>query len=331
MSHKSRGTSCLVLIGTLLGTSSPNALAEPPGADRVADSTRTADSTAAGSPALQGDDAAPYRIDASKLDTPQWKAALDRLTSLEVVQNGYANVTLFRILLEGEPVATAQPDAAAEGRVVNGVRLSIPHATATPPAPAGEEVNLQISSTKLNTLDSYPGGGGMFRNAGHGDFILVEHINSTARRGGRDPVRIRSFTHHHADVWVPVPPRGQVGVLGDIVLTAAKAEELGRIVADVRGDHPAKHLQVGTITVGGPYGRRYQFGEDRVGGTGLLAPGVYNVLLPDFSMTDSRFEVRVEPGKVTYLLFDAKTPKTAELVKQELVGFESDSPLARPR
>lgn len=274
-----------------------------------------------------------FEVDTTKLDTRAWKHAIERLTSVPAVQQGATSVTLLRVLLEGSEAPLQQQPTDAEQPTVNGVELFIAGASVKAAQPERKVVNVQLTSTKLNTLDSFPGGGGMYRNAGHGDFILVEHINSTRRRGGRDPVQVRSFTHHHADLWVTVPPRGQVGVLGDVVLKRATPSELGRIVADVRGRPTAQNLQVGAITVGGPYGRSYKLSEGGLGGTDLLAPGVYNVLLPDFDRSKSRWEVVVPPGGVAYLLFAAQSTSQVNLIQKQNITLTLDpgSPVARPR
>lgn len=218
-------------------------------------------------------------------------------------------------------------------RSVNGVRLFFPESFGEPvlnpnvPSQPTKTDIVQVTSTKVVSLQELSGGG-VFRELANGDFILIEHINSTRRVDGRDPVRIGSFTHHVADFMVPVPPRGQLGILGDVVLSRPQPEAMGRIELDLRfvGDawksvspQPKYQLQLGPCVVGGAYGVTREFNHDYQCDTGLLPPGEYKLLLPDFDMVKSRWTVTVKPGQVTRLRFEASSPKVVQLAEESRI------------
>jgi hypothetical protein len=71
--------------------------------------------------------------------------------------------------------------------------------------------------------------------------------------------------------------------------------------------------------VGGPYGRTYKFNNDGVCETGLLPPGTYEILLPDFDVVKSRWTVRVEAGRTTRLQFTARSQKVVEKSHEETI------------
>ena len=260
------------------------------------------------------------RVDTSTVGDPAWRRAIESITATPAIKSGRTPVTLVRVILEGDPPVEAT-EPSPELPSVNGVRIritgpggvSIDIVGQQPDAPSNVQTPrapIQVRSTKLNELSSFPQGGGMFRELGSGDFVIVEHINSTARRGGKDPVHIRTASHGQIDLWVPVPPRGELGVYGDVILPRIESSQMGRIVADIRspnGVSPrAQRLEVGLVTVGGPYGQRFEMTHDHVAVTGLLAPGRYPILLPTDETPGTRtnrWEVTIEPGGVTYLTF----------------------------
>lgn len=264
-----------------------------------------------------------YKADLSKLDSPEWKGAIERITSTPGFKAGHANATLLRVILEGDEPPALVDATQLEGPTVNGVKVRI-----TGPGGAAVSIDLGGSSSveprphlegrapiaaqsiKLNSLDMFPGGGGMFRDLNSGDFLIVEHINSSRRRGGKDPLEIKTATHGQLEAWIPVPARGELGVYGDIVLPRIDPKLRGRIVADVRspdGVRPRPEvLSVGLVTVGGMYGDSFKMNADHVATSGLLGPGVYPVLLPTAETSGTptnRWPVRVEPGSITYLTF----------------------------
>ena len=241
------------------------------------------------------------------------------------------------ILPRNEDIATTSPavraisvtaPAAESSRVINGVRLFFPETVSepTPKAvalPAKTDI-VQVTSTKVVSLEELSGGG-IFRELANGDFILIEHINSTRRKDNRDPVRVGSFTHHDAEFLVPVPPRGQLGILGDAILSRPQPESMGKIELDLRLVGPewkntapqAKYqLQLGPCVVGGVYGVTREFNHDYQCDTGLLPPGEYHLLLSDFDMVKSRWTVTIKPGQVTHLRFEASSPKVVKLTEE---------------
>jgi hypothetical protein len=268
-------------------------------------------------------DSLKYRVDLSKLESPEWKETIDRITVTPGFKAGHSSATVLRVILEGaEPLISADA-APSEGPTVNGVKIRItgPGGTSvsidlgedqpavSPPSMRGR-VPISAQSIKLNSLDMFPGGGGMFRDLNSGDFLIVEHINSSRRRGGKDPVDIKTTTHGQIKLWIPVPARGELGVYGDVILPKIDPSLLGRIVADVRspeGIQPRPEmLSVGLVTVGGVYGDGFKMNADHVATSGLLGPGVYPVLLPTAETAGTptnRWHIRVEPGSITYLTF----------------------------
>jgi hypothetical protein len=233
---------------------------------------------------------------------------------------------------------------AESSRAVNGVRLFFPEAVGEPtprisppprisPLPTKQDI-VQVTSTKVVSLEELSGGG-MFRELANGDFILIEHINSTRRTEGRDPLRIGSFTHHEADFLVPVPPRGQLGILGDVILSRPQPESMGKIELDLRfvGNEWKTHkplskyrLQLGPCVVDGPYGVTREFNHDYQCDTGLLPPGEYNLLLADFDVVKSRWTVTIKPGQITRIRFEARSPKIVRLTEETWMKRPDHSP-----
>ncbi len=226
---------------------------------------------------------AAFRIDLS-VDTPEWGRMIAAAHELPPIRQGQARMTLMRVVLEkGEPGAL-----------------------------------IQLIGPKLIVLGRSPAGGA-YAQIESGDFVLVDHVNSTYRRDGRDAVEIASFTHRRAALRIEVPPRRTVAVLGDVILSACPAEEKGRIVATVTplaaGPLKLDQLRVGPVAVGGPYGKAFPCQADRTCDTGPVAPGSYKILLPDFDMKTSRWTVDVAPGEVTRLRFVARSQETVEKVE----------------
>ncbi len=218
------------------------------------------------------------QIDLSTVNSTPWRDAIRQATQRRVG----SPITLMRVMLEG---VDAGSDSSGK---------------------------IQLISIKLNNLDHFPqGGGGMYRETLPGGFVIVEHINSTLRNDNRDPVTIASFTHNHTKLWVPVPPSGQLGILGDVILSRPETASLGRIVVTVRRDTQQqiklRRCQVGTIAVGGRYGQSFEFDPDGVCTIDQLAPGTYRLLLPDFDIRKSRWEVTVKPSTTTQLTFTAQS------------------------
>jgi hypothetical protein len=212
-----------------------------------------------------------YVVDRASLDTSVWREALERARELPPIRAGTGRLTLLRIFLE---------DAA--------------------PAEL-----LQAESVRLRALHQ-EFGGGRYQQLGSGDFVVMEHVDSAQRRGGRDPLRIGALGHGRSELWVPVPRKGQVGVLGDVVLARAPETTLGEIRARVevgpQGRRPTRFV-VGPVTVGGPYGESFRCNAEGLCSTSPLAPGTYRVLFPEFDPVRSRWTVEVAAGQTTDLHF----------------------------
>ncbi len=226
-----------------------------------------------------------FRIDSTQTTTPEWQQMIARCEDLPRIRAGHGEVTLMRVVLE-------EGDADAP---------------------------VQMMGTKL-VLPKRGTGGGRYLQIRNGDFALLDHINSARRREGKDPVEIGNFTHYPATIWVTVPPRGTLGVLGDVVLSPVPEQEMGRIVATVdfadEGPLVTGQLRVGPVVVGGPYGRTFYFDSDRLAYSGRIAPGSYKILLPDFDMVKSRWTVDVSPGELTRLQFLARSQKDVEKIEE---------------
>ncbi len=221
--------------------------------------------------------------------TRQWRAMIAHARNLPSLRTGNGQLTLMRIVLkDGNPNAP-----------------------------------IQLTSTKL-VLPQDGSGGGLYQQIKNGDFILVEHINSARRKDDKDPVEIGSFTHHRATVLVDVPPRGKLGVLGDVILPPVPTEKMGRIVAIAQSDSRrpinVRQFRIGPIAVGGPYGETLPFRLNVTADTGKIAPGTYKILAPDFDMVKSRWTVEVRPGEVTQLQFLAHSQREIEMVAEEHVA-----------
>jgi hypothetical protein len=285
------------------------------------------------------------QISFSELESPAWREAIRQASQHPAFQSGNGRLSLMRVMLEGVPPqngdAKTAEDAPADParRIVDGVTLFIPGGTQADRAerPADPEPSLrwkryeiQVTSTKVLSFDDFPNGGGAFREVRSGDFVLVEHINSSRRKDNRDPVRIAGFTHAHAALDVEVPPKGQLGIVGDVTLKSLLPQAMGRIVAVVDLEAPEtvnwNEMRIGPVAVGGSYGRSYEFTSHGVTGTSPLAPGTYEVLLPDFDMIESRWTVTVRPGQTTYLEFVATSSTNVRLRGQHTLSPSAQSP-----
>jgi hypothetical protein len=88
----------------------------------------------------------------------------------------------------------------------------------------GETIRGDI--TKLKELrPEYYGGGGQFRDVQSGEFLFIQHINSARRRNGSDPLVLKSTTRGTNTVWVPVPLRDRLGIVGNVVMKKASGND----------------------------------------------------------------------------------------------------------
>ena len=223
-----------------------------------------------------------FQIDQSNLGSPEWRSAIERAKK-HVGGRGY--YTLMRVILEN-----AKP-----------------------------EERIQAQATKLKQLtEKYYGGGGEYRVVKSGGFIFFQHINSTRRQDGRDPVTVGALAHGRTRLWVNVPSNGTLGVLGDVILRRYPVEEMGRLVTTIELPPGVKatRLVLGPIVVGGPYGNKFEVEEGGRCDTGRLAPGKYKTLFPEFDMRKSRWFVNIAPRTVTHVKFVAHSQNELEKIEE---------------
>ena len=274
------------------------------------------------------------RGDLSKLNSAVWQTAIAKATSYPPLAAGHGKITLLRVLFEDEDSSQfKQPDSPGKP-TVNGIKLYIPglavdfkgsFTPGNPQRPAiGQGNTAQLTSTKLIGFSDFPNGGGMHREVHHGNFVMVEHINSTRRKGDKDPVKIESFFYRDTQIWVPVPPSGELGIFGDIVLRRTPSHQRGRIVAEIVGS-PGSNIKLGTLRVGSKEGGNlslnYKFSDQGLAASDLLSSGEYTIIIPAFGIAKSRWDAVVEPNKVTYLRFTADSQQQLQLAGKQTLEF----------
>jgi len=223
-----------------------------------------------------------FRIDQNDLGSPEWRSAIE-LAEKHVGGRGY--YTLMRVILED-----SRP-----------------------------EEKIQAQATKLKQLtEKYYGGGGEYRVVNSGGFIFFQHINSTRRQDGRDPVTVGAPAHGRTRLWADVPSNGTLGVLGDVILRRYPIEEMGRLVTTIEQPPGVKatRLVLGPVVVGGPYGNKFAIEEGGRCDTGRLAPGTYKILFPEFDMRKSRWFVNIAPRTVTHVKFVAHSQNELEKIEE---------------
>lgn len=272
-------------------------------------------------------------IDLSQLETPAWRKAIEQLTKRPGVQSGQVSLSVMRVILKGEPTSPApKPQAEQSADTVNGVRLFVlGRGPVMPPRANSREMakgaRIHATGCKLISLDPQDGGG-LYKQLKSGDFVVMDHIATDKRKDGRDPLQIGSWTHRHAELWVPVPPRGELGVLGDLVLERVNPEEMGGIIVEldtsaVPGE-AFKSMSVGPLFTGGAYGGAYKATEDGIAGTNRIAPGNYALAMPGISKEHGHIPVTVKPGETVYYRFRWNAERVLELVeRQSLVARNS--------
>jgi hypothetical protein len=230
-----------------------------------------------------------FRIDATVIAAPQWQEMIRRAKERPSIRSGQGQMTLMRVVLEE----------------------------------AGPNSVIQLTSTKLVKPKEGWGAGGLSRAIQSGDFIVVEHINSARRREGKDPVEIGTSTHYRPTLWVEVPPRGSLGVLGDVIVSRFPKEMMGRIVARIEPETKdrldIRRFLFGPAFAGGPYGEAVPFSSDHVCDTDLITPGSYMIVLPDFDRVKSLWTVSVSPGNVTHVRFQARSQQDVTKVEESVV------------
>ena len=224
-----------------------------------------------------------YVVDSSLLENDEWKKALNRAHRLPAVRTGSARFTLLRVWLET--------------------------------VKAGESI--QAAGGKLRILDQ-DSGGGRYQEFQSGSFVILEHIQSTARRGNQDSLEVGSLLHGTTQLWVEIPPPGTVTPLGDVVLLRSSASLRSQLVAGIevgaQGRSPTQ-IVIGPITVGGSYGTSFDCESAERCVAGPLAPGSYWLLFPEFDPLNSRSKFTIEPGTQTELQFRSISDKVIQRVR----------------
>jgi hypothetical protein len=288
-------------------------------------------------------DSEAVRIDVEPIAAEPWRREIDAVTKSRALQAGRP-LSLMRLTLEDE--VTAEPKASDANVTpppqVNGVPLFIPAGAPSrlvdglprrePGRFSKKAPWIQLGAVKLMTPEeTNNGGGGAFKEIENGQFVVLEHVNNSRRRDGRDCVQVGSMTHHQGELWIQVPPPGQLGIVGDVVLKRTPPAEMGRLVVEVI-DQSGKgvrvdNLLVGCVAVGGPYGARFPFVANGISATPQVSSGNYKVLLPDFDVAKSRWDVSISPGEVTYLRLSADSQQNLRFVEQKQIAFaDANSP-----
>jgi hypothetical protein len=222
------------------------------------------------------------RIDASVIQNPAWREAVERVGRGGWLRKGKGRATLLRV------------------RVADG----------------DAEEEIQLRGTKLRRPDE--GDGGTFAEFAPGSFVVYEHIASTARENGRDPLEIGSYAHGQHRLWLDVPEPHTLSLLGDVVLERTPAQMLGEIAIEIASGAVSgpNRARIGPVTAGGRYGRKLRIEASGVTRSGTLAPGRYTLVFPDFDPVSNRWKIDVAPGRVTELRFaprsEARIEKLAE-------------------
>jgi len=124
-----------------------------------------------------------YSIDRSTLESSEWKEAIRTSKSHMSKFGGY--YSLIPIILEN-------------------------------PRP---QETIRANITKIKKLTPpYHGGGLQFQNTGSREFVFVQHIMTARRRDGQDPLLLSSPRRGTNTVWISVPSKGVLGIVGDIHL-----------------------------------------------------------------------------------------------------------------
>jgi len=179
------------------------------------------------------------------------------------------------------------------------------------------DARVQLKAIKLKKLTSkYDGGGGTYRSERTGAFVLWQHIKSAVTKDGKDPLEVGAFGFGRETLWVDVPQAGTVQVLGDIVLETASPEARGSLQIDIDPNDikDARKLVIGPIVAGGPFGRSITI-EDGKCRIPELPAGTYKLLLPEFDVKKSRWDVTIKPRTTTHLMFVVES--ATEIVKAE--------------
>ncbi len=223
-----------------------------------------------------------FRIDTREVQSAAWLEAIAQASRQPSLRSRGGSMTLLRVLLEGDRSAT-----------------------------------VQLQAAKLKGLGE-SSGGGSHREASHGDFVLIEHIHASTRERGKDRLTLASLSHGRAEIRVAVPDADGLWVLGDVTLLEAPTAQKGTLEATIEANGVAGApqgiaMRLGPIAVGGRYGARIAF--DSLGRTRpiSLAPGSYEIAMPDFDAVTSRFRVELGPGERLRVHFRATSPRVVEI------------------
>ena len=212
-----------------------------------------------------------FAIDRSDLESPEWLAAIQDATQH---QRGKGQYTILRI--KTVDFTSSQPT--------------------------------QLTAVKLKELTPiYDGGGGLYRTAQNGEFVLWEHINTSRRTQNQDPIEVGHIESGKTTLWTGVPREGTLNVLGDIIVRPSPDRERSRLEISIEKSAATKTATavIGPIVVGGRYGTEYPLNADGKSDSIALAPGEYKILLPDFNVVKSRWDFTIVPGMTTHLKLKA--------------------------
>lgn len=161
---------------------------------------------------------------------------------------------------------------------------------------------IQLRGGQLEKLSAGGINGGAFCACRSGEFIVMTHNGSGRKK--RTPLKVAAMDYGQGTVWVDIPERRTLGVLGDIEIDWPDAKDRGRLLIDVLPNDfkQARSLVISPLVVGGNYGERVPFEDGQCEVTELPA-GSYKLLLPDYDIVKSRWDVRIAPGMTTRLQF----------------------------
>jgi len=216
-----------------------------------------------------------FTVDQSDLSSAEWQAAIEDAIHH---QGGRGHYTLFRIKTFG----------------------------------SAQNVATQVAASKLKDLTwEYNGGGGAFRAVQNGEFVLWEHSNSTKRKHNKDPIKVGNLRSGVTELWFPVPSKGDLRVLGDILVYPALGSQRGQLQIRIRKTGIARTTAVviGPVVVGGPYGTKYPLSEDGESKLIPLPSGKYKILFSDFDTGKGRWDFTIRSGMTTRLEMTASNQK----------------------
>ena len=251
----------------------------------------------------------PISIEKSDFESKEWESAI---ADAKAHQNGQSYYTLFRVIMKDDDDAGDDDEIKREEIREEDDRDVV------------RRSKIQLQGLKLKELTrKYSGGGGKYREETSGAFVLLEHIDSSIRKEGKSPLIVAAATTGTKTLWLNVPKRGELSILGDIVISNSPMEQCGELCVKILPNRikAGKHIQVGPIVVGGPYGIVAPLDDGKCV-ISRLAKGTHRLVLPDFDSAKSRWEVNIKPRKTTTLEFAVRSDNKIHLVKESFKDLE---------